>query len=184
MKNTLRILLTAGAFGLPACDQAKDAAAEASAQAKASAAEASAKAEAAMPNFKQKATEAMDAAKEAGAIAFDKAKAAGSKAVTKGSSAIDSAREWGLEKMGVPEADGLLEGFGILIAEAKAAVSSGMNGEKAAVLKAKWDTLYAKSADTIKNLDPARQEKLKAILASVKAKWDDLMAKPKDGTVE
>lgn len=185
--NTILLLGAAAALSLTACDQAKDAAAEAkavAAKAQAAAAEATAKAEAAMPGLKEKAAAAMDSAKEAGAGALDSAKAAGSDALAKGGSMIDSAKEWGLEKMGVPEADGLLEGFGTLIGEAKAAVAGGMNGEKAAALKAKWDELYAKSADTIKNLDPAKQEKLKAILATVKAKWDELMAQSKDGAVQ
>jgi hypothetical protein len=184
MKTSTLTLLAAASLGLTACDQAKDAAAEAAAKAKAAAAEAAAKAEAAAPDLKEKAAAAMDSAKEAGAGALDKVKAAGSDALAKGGNMIDAAKEWGFEKMGVPEADGLLEGFGTLIAEAKAAVASGMNGEKAAALKAKWDGLYAKSADTIKNLAPEQQEKMKAILATLKAKWDELMAKSKDGAVE
>ena len=174
MKSTAQLIVTAAAaLNLSACDQAKDAAAEASA-----------KAEAAMPALKDKATAAMDAAKNAGSGALEQAKAAGAEAMAKGGSMIDAAKEWGLEKMGVPEADGLLEGFGTLIAEAKVAVAGGMNGEKAAALKTKWDELYAKSSETIKNLAPEQQEKLRAILATVKAKWDELMAKSKDGAVQ
>ncbi len=195
MKVTTITILAAAGLGLTACDQAKDAASEAAAKTKAAAAEASAKADAAMPDLKAKAAnavdsakaagaEALDSAKAAGAEAMDSAKAAGSDALAKGGSMIDSAKEWGLEKMGVPEADGLLEGFGTLIGEAKAAVAGGLSGEKAAALKGKWDALYAKSTDTIKNLDPAKQEKLKAILATVKAKWDELMSKAQNGTVQ
>lgn len=184
MKTKTLTLLTAASLGLTACDQAKDTAAEAAAKTKAAAAEAAAKAEAAAPALKEKAAAAMESAKEAGAGALESAKSAGSEALAKSGSMIDAAKEWGLEKMGVPEADGLLEGFGTLIAEAKASVASGMNGEKATALKTKWDELYAKSTDTIKNLAPEQQEKMKAILATVKTKWDEMMAKAKDGAAE
>ena len=182
--NAITLLAAAAALGLTACDKAKEAAADASTKAKAAAAEAAAKAEAAMPGLTEKATAALDSAKDASATALDDAKAASTDVLAKGTSMIDAAKSWGLEKMGVPEADGLMEGFGTLIGEAQAAVATGMNGEKAAALKAKWDALYASSADTIKNLDPAKQEKLQAIIATVKAKWDELMTKSAGGTVE
>lgn len=173
-KTTAITLITAAAaLGLSACDQAKVSAekakaeaAEAVAKAKEATADATAKAEAAMPDLQAKAAGAVDAAK-----------AAGAEAIAKGGDMLDTAKEWGLEKMGVPEADGLLEGFKTLIEEAKVAIQSGLTGEKATALKAKWDELYAKSADTIKNLAPEKQEKLKAILATVKAKWDEMMTK-------
>lgn len=173
MKSTLPLLLAAATLSLTACDQAQKAAAEAEAKAKAAAAEAKAKTEAAMPGLKDKANEALNSAKEAGAGALDK-----------GKEMAGAAMDWTKEKLGIPEADGLLEGFQALFAEAKTAVSEGMTGEKATALKAKWDTLYAKSADTLKNLAPEQQEKLKGILATIKAKWDELMEKSKDGAVQ
>lgn len=178
--TTITLLAAAAAFGFTACDQAKETADAAAAKAKSAAAEAAAqtkevaaKAEASIPDLK---------AKAAGAL--ETAKAAGNDALAKGGDMLATAKEWGLEKMGVPEADGLLDGFGLLIAEAKTAVQTGMTGEKATALKAKWDELYAKSSETIKNLAPEQQEKLKAILATVKAKWDELMAKSEGAPVQ
>ncbi len=184
MKTTLTFLTVAAAISLTSCDQAKDAAAEATAKAKAAATEATAKAQAAaaeaktkaegaMPDLKAKATAAMEAAKEAGAGALDKTK-----------ELADAAGDWTKQKLGIPEADGMLEGFHALFAEAKTAVSNGMTGEKATALKAKWDDLYAKSSESIKNLAPEQQEKVKSILAAIKAKWDELMEKSKDGAVQ
>lgn len=170
---SIPLLSVIAALGLSSCDKVKEAEAAAREKAAALATEAKAKADAAMPDLKDKATAALDSAK-----------AAGAGALAKGGSLIDSAKDWGLEKMGVPEADGLLAGFGTLIAEAKTAVQGGMSGEKATALKAKWDDLYAKSTDTIKNLAPDKQEKLKAILATVKAKWDELMASSAGGTAQ
>lgn len=182
MKTKAISLITAAAavLGLAACDQAKESAEKAKAEAaaavaktKEAAADAAAKAEASLPDLKAKAAGAMEAAKTAG-----------SDALAKGGELLDSAKEWGLEKMGVPEADGLLDGFKTLIDEAKAAIQSGLTGEKATALKAKWDALYAKSADTIKNLAPEQQEKLKGILATVKAKWDEMMKKAEGGATQ
>jgi hypothetical protein len=185
MKTTAITLITAfAALGLSACDRATESAAQAADKAKAEAAEAVAKAkkatadatartEAAMPDLKAKASNAVDAAKTAGADAL-----------AKGSELLGTAKEWGLEKMGVPEADGLLDGFKTLIDEAKMAIQGGLTGEKAAALKAKWDELYAKSADTIKNLAPEKQEKLKAILETMKAKWEEMMKKAEGAKVE
>ena len=178
--TTITLLAAAAAFGFTACDKAKETAAEAAAKAKGAAAEAAAqgkeiaaKAESSIPDLKAKAAEAVETAK-----------AAGNDALAKGGDMLATAKEWGLEKMGVPEADGLLDGFGLLIAEANTAVQTGMTGEKATALKAKWDELYAKSSETIKNLAPEQQEKLKAILATVKAKWDEMMAKSEGGAVQ
>ncbi len=180
MKITTITLLSAAALGFTACDQAKDAAAEA----KAAAQTAAAKAEAAAPDLKAKAASAMEAAKEAGADALDKAKAAGGEAFDKSRDMAASVMDWTKEKLGIPEADGLLDGFKGLFEEAKAAVSSGMTGEKATALKAKWDALYAKSSDTIKNLSPDQQGKLKSILAVIKTKWDELLGNPPVSKVE
>jgi hypothetical protein len=186
MKTTVITLITAAAvLGLSACDQqARESAAQAAEKAKAEAeaavakakeatADAAAKAESSLPDLKAKAAGAMEAAKTAG-----------NDALAKGGELLGTAKEWGLEKMGVPEADGLLDGFKTLIEEAKVAIQGGMTGEKATALKAKWDELYAKSADTIKNLAPEKQEKLKAILATVKAKWDEMMQKAEGGAVQ
>jgi hypothetical protein len=170
---SISLLSIIAALGLSSCDQAREAEAAAREKAAAVAAEAKAKATAVMPDLKDKAAAALESAKEAGAGA-----------IAKGGDLIDGAKDWGLEKMGVPEADGLLAGFGTLIAEAKTAVQGGISGEQAAALKAKWDALYAKSAETIKNLAPDKQEKMKTILDSVKAKWDELMASSKGGTVQ
>lgn len=174
MKTSAIALITAAAaLCFTACDQAKVSAekakaeaAEAVAKAREATADATAKAESAMPGLKAKAAGAVDAAKTAGADAL-----------AKGGELLGTAKEWGLEKMGVPEADGLLDGFQTLIEEAKVAIQGGLTGEKATALKAKWDELYAKSSGTIKNLAPEKQEKLNAILATVKAKWDEMMTK-------
>jgi ABC-type enterochelin transport system substrate-binding protein len=165
-KIALTLLSAITALGFTSCDKAKEEVAGAEAKAKALAAEATAKAKAAAPDLQAKATEALNSAKTAGAGAL-----------TKGGELLDTAKDWGLEKMGVPEADGLLDGFKSLIDEAKTTVQGGMNGEKASALKGKWDTLYTKANETITNLAPDKQEKLKAILAMVKTKWDELMAK-------
>lgn len=170
---SIPLLSVIAALGLSSCEKAKEAEAAAREKAAALATAAKATADAAMPDLKDKATAALDSAKEAGAGAL-----------AKGGSLIDSAKDWSLEKMGVPEADGLLAGFGTLIAEAKTAVQGGMSGEKATALKAKWDELYTKSTESIKNLAPDKQEKLKAILATVKAKWDELMASSAGGTAQ
>ena len=155
--TTLTILAAAAALGLSACDQAKEVTAEAKeaaitaeAKAKAMAEAAAAKAgsatdklEAALPGLKAKAADAMA-----------KAKTAGGEALKKGREMADAAADWTKAKLGIPEADGMLEGFHSLFAEAKEAVNTGMNGEKATALKAKWDVLYAKSAETMKKLGP------------------------------
>ncbi len=178
--TTITLLAAAAAFGFTACDQAKETAADAAAQARSVAAEAAAqskeiaaKAESSFPGLK---------AKAAGAL--ETAKAAGNNALAKGGDILHNAKDWGLEKMGVPEADGLLDGFGLLIKEATTAVQTGMTGEKATALKAKWDKLYAKSSEAIKPLPPEQQEKLKAILATMKAKWDELMTRSESGAVQ
>jgi len=186
-KTTLTLLAAAAALGLSACDQAKEATAEAKeaavaaeAKAKAVAEAAAAKAgsatdklEAALPGIKAKAADAMAKAKTAGSEALDKSKVM-----------ADAAADWTKAKLGIPEADGMLEGFHALFAEAKEAVNTGMNSEKASVLKGKWDTLYAKSAETMKNLGPETEAKLKPILDTIKAKWDELLEKSKGGTVQ
>ncbi len=185
MKTTAITLITAAAaLGFAACDRATESAPQAADKAKAEAAQAAAnvkeatadaaaRTEAAMPGLKAKASEALDAAK-----------AAGSDALAKGGEMWGTAKEWGLEKMGVPEADGMLDGFKTLIDEAKTAIQSGLTGEKAAALRSKWDELYAKSADTIKNLAPEKQEKLKAIMETMKAKWEEMMKKAEGAKVE
>ena len=174
MKNIALTLFTAAAAcGLTACDQAKDAYADASAKAKEAAIEAKAKAEAAAPGLKEKATAALDSAKDAGAGAFDKTK-----------EWANAAGDWTKQKLGIPEADGLLEGFQTLFVEAKTAVSNGMTGEKATALRAKWDAQYAKTSESIKNLAPEQQEKIKSVIAVIKTKWDELLAKPKEGAVQ
>lgn len=187
MKTTALFLLATAALGLTSCDKAKDAATEAAAKAEAAAAEATvrtreaaAKAEGAMPELKEKANAALDAVKEAGAGALEK----GKEALDKGKELAGAAMDWTKQKLGIPEADGLLDGFKALFEEAKTAVNSGMTSEKSTALKAKWDELYAKSSDTIKTLAPEQQEKLKAILTTIKAKWDELMEKSKDGAVQ
>ena len=174
MKITaLTLLSTTAAIGLTACDQAKETATEAAAKTKAVAAEASAKAEAAMPGLKEKASAALDAARAAGSGALDKTK-----------EMAGAATDWTKQKLGIPEADGLLDGFHGLFKEAKEAVNTGMNNEKSAALRAKWDALYAKSAEKMKTLAPEQQEKLKSLIAVIKTKWDELLEKSKDGAVQ
>jgi hypothetical protein len=184
MKTKTQVLLSAVAvLGFTACDQAKDAATQAADKAKAAATEAADKAKAATAEAVDKAkAEAPDLKSKLSAAAAE-AKAAGADALAKGGDMLDTAKAWGLEKMGVPEADGLLEGFGKLIEEGRAAVASGMNSEKATALKAKWDEQYAKASEAIKTMAPEQQEKMKAILAKVKAKWDEMLTKA-DGSVQ
>ena len=174
MKITaLTLCLITTALGLTACDQAKQTATEAAAKTKAVAAEASAKAEAAMPGLKEKASAAMDAARAAGSGALDKTK-----------EMAGAATDWTKQKLGIPEADGMLEGFHGLFNEAKEAVNNGMNSEKATALRAKWDALYASSTEKMKTLAPEQQEKLKDLIGVIKTKWDELLEKPKDGAVQ
>lgn len=183
MKTTrliLPFLTAAAAVSLTACDEAKDAAAEA----KKAAAEAAAKAEAAAPGLKAKASEALEKAEEAGASALEKAKAAGAGAFEKSKELLGDASDWTKQKLGIPEADGLLDGFKHLFEEARTAVSNGMTSEKAAALRAKWDAAYASATERMKTMAPEHQEKLKAALATVKAKWDELLEKSKNGTIE
>ena len=174
MKTTFPILLVVTtAVALTSCDQAKETATEAAAKTKAVAVEASAKAEAAMPGLKEKASAAMDAARAAGSEALDKTK-----------EMAGAAKDWTKEKLGIPEADGLLDGFHGLFAEARQAVNTGMNSEKASALRAKWDALYASSTEKMKTLAPEQQEKLKALIGVIKTKWDELLEKSKNGAVE
>ena len=173
MKATaLTLAAAAAALTLSSCDQAKDAANEAAAKAKAAAAEVKTEAEAAAPGLKEKAANALDAAKTAGAGALDEAKA----------KAADLA-DWTKAKLGVPEADGVLDGFRGLFDEAKAAVASGMTGEKATALKAKWDALQTSTAAQIDKLAPEHKEKLQHLLTVIKAKWDQMLEQSKDGKV-
>jgi hypothetical protein len=125
----------------------------------------------ALPGLKAKATDVLESAKNAGAEALHKSK-----------EMADTAMEWSKAKLGIPEADGLLEGFVGLFNEAKAAVSNGMNGEKAAALKAKWDEMEAKASETMKKLGPEVQAKFKPLLEAIKVKWDELMKKSKEGS--
>ncbi len=172
MKVTPILLAAAATFALSACDQAKDAATEAAAKAKAAAAEVKTQAEAAAPDFKAKAEHAMDAAKSAGADALDQAK----------EKAGDLA-DWTKAKLGIPEADGVLDGFRSLFDEAKTAVAGGMTGEKAAALKEKWAALQASTAEKIEKLAPEHKAKLEHLITVIKSKWDLLMEQSKDGKV-
>lgn len=183
MKTTTQVFLSALAvIGLTSCDQAKEAASQAADKAKAAATEAAEKAKAATSEAVDKAGVVAPDFKDKLNAAAAEAKAAGAGALAKGSTMLDTAKTWGLEKMGVPEADGLLDGFGKLIEEGRAAVASGMNSEKASALKAKWDVQYAKASESIKTMAPEQQEKMKAMLAKVKAKWDEMLTKA-DGSV-
>ncbi len=173
MKNiAIACLSAAAALTLSACDKAKETAAETNA----AAADAAAKTEGAMAGMKVKAAAAMESAKDAASSAVDAAGDATSAAVDKTKDMANSAMDWTKQKLGIPEADGVLDSFKSLFAEAREAINSGMNGEKAAALKEKWNTAYAEAKDSMKNLAPEQQEKLKAILATIKAKWDAMMS--------
>lgn len=170
--KAIALTLAAAAITLTSCDQAKDAANAAATKAKAAAAEVKAEAEAAAPDLKAKAANAIDAAKAAGAGALDDAKAKAGELA-----------DWTKAKLGIPEADGVLDGFRTLFDEAKAAVAAGMTGEKATALKAKWDALQTSTAAQLEKLAPEHKEKLQSLLTVIKSKWDELMSQSKDGKV-
>lgn len=160
----ISIPILLAAFSLSACDKAKEVSTDAPA----------------------KAGDAMENAREAGADAAEETRAAASGALEKtremagkvmaktkelGAEAMDFAKD----KLGIPEADGLLSGFSGLLAEAREAVSAGNIKEKADELKIKWDDLQARAESTMAKLAPEKQEKLKAVLATIKTKWDQLI---------
>ena len=181
--TTITLLAAAAAFGFTACDQAKETAAEAAAKAKDAAAEAAAQTK-----------EAAAQGRSRSAIPDLKAKAAGCPekpprppGTTPSTKAEDTARyRRGLDdtKNSVCRRPMACWRFRFAHRGSQNRRQTGMTGEKATALKAKWDDLYAKSSETIKNLAPEQQEKLKAILATVKAKWDELMAKSEGGAVQ
>lgn len=157
------LLVSALATALTACDKAKETAAEAKAQA----AEAVEKAKPAV-------NDAAEKAKDASSDLFSKTKELAGDALKKGKELGGEAVDFTKEKLGIPETDGLIEGLGGILSEARDAVKNGKLQEKAGELKTKWDAAYAKAEAEISKLAPEKQEKLKAILQAIKTKWDEL----------
>jgi hypothetical protein len=184
MKSTALLLSTAALLGLASCDQAKDAASKAQSAASAAAEGAKASATDLAADAKASAADLAADAKATAVKATEAATAAGAEALDKTKELTASALDWTTEKLGIPQADGLLDSFKSLFAEAKTAASGGLTGDKATALKAKWDTLSSQAAETIKGLAPEQQEKLSQILSLMKSKWDELMAKPADGAAK
>ena len=183
--SPLTILAVAAAMAFTSCDKAKEAAVEAETKAKAAAKAAEAAAAAAAEKAKsstEKMKEALPGLKAKATDVLESAKNAGAGALHKGKEMADSAVDWSKAKLGIPEADGLLEGFMGLFNEAKTAVNDGMNGEKATALKAKWDEMEVKASETMKTLGPEVQAKFKPILETIKAKWDELMKKSEESS--
>lgn len=159
------LLVSALAATLTACDKAKEAAAEAKAQA----------AEA-VENAKPAVNDAAEKAKDASTDLFSKTKELAGDALKKGKELGGEAVDFTKEKLGIPETDGLIQGLGGIIGEARDAVKNGKLQEKAGELKVKWDAAYAKAEAELSKLAPEKQEKLKAILQTIKAKWDELIS--------
>lgn len=167
MKRTPTLFLLA-ALSLSACDKAKEVSAEASV-----------KAGKAMEKAAEAGAGAAEKSKEAATGMMEKTKEFAGDALAKTKELGGDAMDFTKEKLGIPEADGLLSGFSGLLAEAKEAVSAGNIKEKAAGLKTKWDELQAKAESTMANLAPEKQEKFKAFLATIKTKWDQLIGPAK-----
>jgi len=180
--SPLMIPAMVAAMAFTSCDKAKEAAVEAETKAKASAEAAAAVAAEKAKSSTEKMKEALPGLKAKATDVMESAKNAGSEALHKGKEMADTATEWSKAKLGIPEADGVLEGFVGLFNEAKAAVNSGLNGEKATALKAKWDDMEAKASETMKTLGPEVQAKFKPILETIKVKWDELMKNTKEGS--
>lgn len=176
MKTAALLLSSAALLGLSACDQAKDTAAKAQSAASSAAEGAKSTAADLAAEAKTAAADVAQSAQQTAAKATDAAAEVGAEALDKSKELANSALDWTTQKLGIPEADGLLAGFKSLFAEAQDTVSGGLTGDKALALKAKWDALSTQASETLKGLAPEQKEKLSGLLTLIKSKWDALMA--------
>lgn len=173
MKPPLLPALLGSLLFLTACDQAADEARKAAQEAAAAAERAAAEAKAAAPDLKTRAAEALKSVKSAGSEAYGKSR-----------ELAGGALDWTQEKLGIPEADGVLDSFKALFLEAKQEVTQGMTPEKAQALRKKWDDMTVRTEERLRNLAPEQQARAREMLERVRNRWDELLRKSEKGTIE